>query len=109
FWPEFKNPGMSAHDILVLVLISLIILILPAPGLAKLFRKAGMEPWKAWVPFLNTWEIVKLAELRKHWYYWQFIPIAGWFISIWLLIEIVKLFGTFSLLEHILVVFVPFL
>lgn len=99
---------MSAHDILVLVLISLIILILPAPGLAKLFRKAGVEPWKAWVPFLNTWEIVKLAELRKHWYFWQFIPIAGWFISIWLLIEMVKLFGRFSLLEHILVVFVPF-
>lgn len=100
---------MSAHDIFVLVLISLIILILPAPGLAKLFRKAGVAPWKAWVPFLNTWEIVKLSELRKHWFYWQFIPIAGWFISIWLLIEMVKLFGKFGLLQHILVVFVPFL
>lgn len=100
---------MSAHDIFVLVLISLIILILPAPGLSKLFRKAGVASWKAWVPFLNTWEIVKLAELRKHWFFWQFIPIAGWFISLWLLIEFVKLFGKFSLLQHILVVFVPFL
>ena len=74
-----------------------------------MFRKAGIAEWKAWVPFLNTWEIVKAAKIRKHWFYWQFIPIAGWFISIWLLIEFVKLFGKFKLYEHAMVVFVPFL
>jgi signal peptidase I len=74
-----------------------------------MFRKAGIPEWKAWVPFLNTWEIVKAARIKRHWFYWQFIPIAGWFISIWLLIEFVKLFGKFKLWEHALVVFVPFL
>ena len=100
---------MSSHDILILILISLLIVLLPAPGLYKMFRKAGIAEWKAWVPFLNTWEIVKAAKIKKHWFYWQFIPIAGWFISIWLLIEFVKLFGKFKLYEHALVVFVPFL
>lgn len=100
---------MSVHDISILILISLLLVLLPAPGLYKMFEKAGIPAWKAWVPFLNIWEILKATKLRKHWFYWQFIPIAGWFITIWLLIEFVKLFGKFKLLEHAMVVFVPFL
>jgi signal peptidase I len=65
-----------------------------------MFQKAGIPAWKAFIPFLNTWEIVKAAHLRKHWFYWQFIPIVGWFISMWLLVEWVKLFGKFGFLSH---------
>ena len=100
---------MSSQDLTVLILISVLIVLLPAPGLYKMFQKAGMPAWKAWVPFLNTWEIVKVAGLRKHWFFWQFIPVAGWFISIWFLIEFAKLFGKFRLHEHALTAFVPFL
>ncbi|THU32485.1 S26 family signal peptidase [Niastella caeni] len=91
---------MSLHDLFVIILISLLIVELPAFGLAKLFEKAGIPAWKAWVPFYNTWEIVKVAKIRRHWFYWQFIPVAGWFISIWLLVEMVKLFGKFRFLDH---------
>ncbi len=100
---------MSLHELFVLILISVLIVFLPAPGMYKMFQKAGVPAWKAWVPFLNTWEIVKLAQIRKHWFFWQFIPVAGWFISIWLLIEFVKLFGKFSLLDHALTAFASFL
>lgn len=100
---------MSAQDILMLILISLLLVVLPAPGLYKMFQKAGIPAWKAWVPYLNTWEIVRAAKLKRHWFFWQFIPIAGWFITIWILIEFAKLFGKFRLYEHTMVVFVPFL
>ena len=100
---------MSAHDIFVLILISLLIVLLPAPGLFSMFKKAGIPAWKAWVPFLNTWEIIKVARISKHWFFWQFIPIVGWFISLWLMIEFAKLFGKFKLWEHALTVFVPFI
>ena len=100
---------MSSQDIFVLVTISLLIVFLPAVGLYRLFPKAGIPSWKAWVPFLNTWEIVKVARIKKHWFFWQFIPVAGWFISIWLLIEFVKLFGKFRLIEHALTAFLPFI
>jgi signal peptidase I len=105
----YKHFGMSSQDILTLILISLLLVLLPAPGLYKMFKKAGIPDWKAWVPFLNTWEIVKAARIKTHWFFWQFIPIAGWFITIWLLIEFVKLFGKFRLYQHAMVVFVPFL
>ncbi|OQP52520.1 S26 family signal peptidase [Niastella yeongjuensis] len=91
---------MSLHDLFVIILISLLIVELPAFGLVKLFEKAGIESWKAWVPFYNIWEIMKKTSLKRHWFYWQFIPVAGWFISIWLLVEFVKLFGRFSFVDH---------
>ena len=99
---------MSGHDILIVLLISLLILVLPAIGLYKMFAKAGIAPWKAFIPLLNTWEIVKVVGIRKHWFFWQFIPIAGWFISLWLLIEFVKLFGKYSLLQHGMTALIPF-
>jgi signal peptidase I len=91
---------MSLHDLTIIILISLLIVLLPAVGLFKMFQKAGIPGWKAFVPFLNTWEIVKAAHISRHWWFWQFIPIVGWFISMWLLVEWVKLFGKFGFLEH---------
>ncbi len=107
FYPNFKNPSMSVHDICILILISLLLVLLPAPGLYKMFKKAGLPGWKGLVPFLNTWEILKLSGIRKHWFFWQFVPIAGWFITLWILIESMKLFGKFKLYQHALTVFVP--
>lgn len=91
---------MSLHDLTVIIIISLLIVLLPAIGLYKMFEKAGIPAWKAFVPFLNTWEMVKVEKLRTHWFFWQFIPVVGWFISLWILVEFVKLFGKFRFLQH---------
>jgi len=99
---------MSFHDLSVLVLISLLLVLLPAPGLSAMFKKAGIDSWKAWIPFYNTWEMHKATGLRKHWFFWQFIPVVGWFITMWIFVEFVKLFGKFKLWEHAATVFVPF-
>ena len=77
-------------------------------GLYKLFEKAGLTPWKALVPFYNTWEMVRIMQMKKIWFWLQLIPIAGQFITISLTIDFVKHFGKFSLWEHALVVFLPF-
>ncbi|MET0244526.1 MAG: signal peptidase I, partial [Flavitalea sp.] len=100
---------MSFHDLSVLILISLLLLLLPAPGIASMFKKAGIPSWKAWVPFYNTWEMHKATGLSKHWFYWQFIPVVGWFITLWIYVEWVKLFGKFNLWEHAATVLVPFI
>ncbi len=100
---------MSSHDILVLITITLLLVLLPAPGLYKMFQKAGIPAWKAFVPFLNTWEMLNAAHLKRHWFFWQFIPVGGWFITLWIFIEFVKLFGKFKLYQHALTAIVPFL
>lgn len=87
------------HFILV-YLISTLLVFLPSFGIAKLFKKAGVPEWKAYVPFYNTWIMQGLANRPKHWVFWQLIPVVGWFITPGIFIEFIKLFGKFTLGSH---------
>ena len=98
---------MTLHQIWVLILIQLLILLLPSFGLSKLFEKAGQPGWKAWVPFYNTWVMLNLASRPRHWVFWQFIPVVGWFISMGIFIEFIKTFGKFRLYQHAMSALVP--
>jgi signal peptidase I len=100
---------MPLSHILTVYLISVLIVFLPSFGLAKLFQKAGVASWKAYIPFYNTWVMQTLAKRPTHWVFWQLIPVVGWFISPGIFIEFVKLFGRFSLGDHTLAaLFAPF-
>jgi signal peptidase I len=78
-------------------------------GLYGMFKKAGIAPWKALIPYYNTWEITEKIKLKKYWFFLQFIPIAGQFITIWIYILFVEHFGRFSVWHHAAAVFLPFL
>ncbi len=93
---------MSQNELFTVVLISLLLVILPAPGLYGMFRKAGVPGWKALIPFYNTWVMQEISGRPKHWVFWQLIPIAGWFITLGIIIEFVKPFGKFKFYEHAL-------
>ena len=93
---------MPFHHLLVIYLIQILLVFLPSFGLTKLFERAGVTPWKAFVPFYNTWIMQTLAMRPRHWVFWQFIPVVGWFITPGIFIEFVKLFGKFSIGSHIL-------
>jgi len=78
-------------------------------GMFGMFKKAGIEGWKAFVPFYNTYCIVEKTGLKKIWFWLQFIPIAGQFITIWITIIFVMHFGKFTFLQHGYTVLVPFI
>jgi signal peptidase I len=78
-------------------------------GMYGMFKKAGIDAWKAFVPFYNTWCIVEKCGIKKVWFWLQFIPIAGQFITIWITIIFSMHFGKFGLLQHAAVVFLPFI
>ncbi|RYY48048.1 MAG: signal peptidase I [Chitinophagaceae bacterium] len=78
-------------------------------GLYGMFKKAGIEGWKAFIPFYNTWCMVEKMQLKKFWFFLQFIPVAGQFITIWICIKFVEHFGRFGVLHHAATVFVPFI
>jgi len=77
-------------------------------GLYGMFKKAGIEGWKAFIPFYNTWCMVQKMELKKYWFFLQLIPIAGQFITIWICIKFVEHFGRFGFWHHFAAVFFPF-
>ncbi len=91
---------MPLQHIFIVYLIGTLIVFLPSFGFAKLFVKAGVPAWKAYIPFYNTWVMQELAQRPKHWVFWQFIPVVGWFISPGIFIEFAKVFGQFSLGQH---------
>ena len=78
-------------------------------GMYGMFIKAGIPGWKALVPFYNTWCIVEKIKLKKWWFFFQFIPIAGQFVTIWITIKFVEHFGRFGFWHHALTVFLPFI
>jgi signal peptidase I len=77
-------------------------------GMYGMFKKAGIEPWKALVPFYNTWCMVQKMELHKGWFFAQFVPIAGQFITIWITIKFVEHFGRFGFWHHAATTALPF-
>src|SRR5689334_18842189 len=100
---------MPIYHLFIIYLIGTLIVFLPSFGFAKLFVKAGAPAWKAYVPFYNTWIMQGLAKRPKHWVFWQFIPVVGWFISPGIFIEFAKVFGRFSLGQHTMAsLFAPF-
>ncbi len=91
---------MPLNQLFIVYLIGTLIVFLPSVGFAKLFVKAGVPAWKAYVPFYNTWVMQELTKRPKHWVFWQFIPVVGWFISPGIFIEFAKVFGKFGLGHH---------
>ena len=87
---------MPLQHLLVIYLIGILLVFLPSFGLAKLFAKAGEQSWKAYIPFYNTWVMQDIAKRPKHWVFWQFIPVVGWFITPGIFIEFAKVFGKYS-------------
>jgi signal peptidase I len=100
---------MPLQHLFIIYLIGFLLVFLPSFGLSKLFAKAGEQPWKAYVPFYNTWIMQGLSGRPRHWVFWQFIPVVGWFISPGIFIEFAKAFGKFSLGHHTMAaLFAPF-
>lgn len=77
-------------------------------GMCGMFKKAGIEGWKALVPFYNTWCMIEKMQLKKYWFFFQLVPIAGQFITIWICIKFVEHFGRFGFWHHAAAVFFPF-
>ena len=54
--------------------------------LARIFRKAGVEGWKAWVPVYNTWVTLELGDQKGWWALILFVPIANVIATVFLYI-----------------------
>jgi signal peptidase I len=78
-------------------------------GIYAMLKKAGVDNTKAIIPIYNTWEVVKLCNISKFWFWLQLIPILGQFVSLWITILFVMHFKRVGLLHHTLAVLVPFI
>jgi len=94
---------MDAHQVSVLIIIALVLFVLPAAGAYLMFKKAGQAGVKGLIPIVNTWWMLKLSERPMYWFFLQLIPVVGWFITLGIYIEFVKVFGKFKFWQHAVV------
>lgn len=78
-------------------------------GMYGMFKKAGIEAWKAFIPFYNTWLIVEKCNIKKLWFWLQLIPIAGQFITVWVTIIFTMHFNKTNIIHHTFATFLPFI
>ena len=78
-------------------------------GLFLLFKKAGIEGWKALVPFYSIYTAIKIIRKPVWWMAIYYIPFLGFIVWVGIIVELLKQFKILSFWEHALaVIFTPF-
>ncbi|MFI5212673.1 MAG: DUF5684 domain-containing protein [Candidatus Saccharimonadales bacterium] len=56
------DAGLFDQIVLWLFAATLVVALFIAICLARIFKKAGVAPWKAWIPVYNTWLTLRLGD-----------------------------------------------
>ncbi|HSW92185.1 MAG TPA: DUF5684 domain-containing protein [Candidatus Saccharimonadales bacterium] len=86
---------LSAVAILFMMFFVFITLVVTYVALAlllgRIFKKAGVESWKAWVPFYNNWILYELGDQKGYWAVVAIIPVANIVSGIFMIIAMYKI------------------
>jgi len=77
-------------------------------GLWGIFVKAGEAGWKVLVPFYNMYIWLRIIRKPLWWYVFLLIPFINVFVILLMIVEILKCFKKYSLLEQAAGVIFPF-
>ena len=56
----------------------------------KLFTKAGVEGWKAIIPYYNTYVMCQIAGTNIIWFILSFVPCINILASVWITMDFLK-------------------
>ncbi|MBD3943105.1 Forkhead-associated protein, partial [Microbacterium sp. NEAU-LLC] len=71
------DPTAALVGSLISLLLSAAVYVWIALALSAVFRKSGVESWKAWVPILNAVVVLQLAGMSGWWLLLAFFPVLG--------------------------------
>lgn len=73
--------------------------------LFRIFQKAGVAPWKAFIPYYHSYVLIKTVLKRPTWWFvGMLIPGINVIMAFAAFIELIKCFGKFKLWQHALAV-----
>lgn len=58
-------------------LLGAIVYVITSIFLSKLFKKAGIPSWVAWVPYYNTWKMLEIGGQQGFWAVLMLIPFVN--------------------------------
>lgn len=68
---------LTGGFIMTMIVMAVIIYVINAIFLGKIFKKAGVESWIAWVPFYNTWKMLEIGGQKGAYIFFVLIPFVG--------------------------------
>lgn len=71
---------------MLFIIIAIITYVVNAFLLGRIFKKAGVEQWIAWVPIYNTWKTLELGGQQGFWAVLTLIPFVNIIAAIFLYI-----------------------
>lgn len=69
--------GAGLFMILFALIAAAVAYVATALLLGRIFKKAGVESWKAWVPVYNSWVLLELGEQKGYWAVLALVPIVN--------------------------------
>lgn len=93
----------------IMFVIMIIVYVIVALLLSRIFQKAGVPAWIAWVPFYNMWKTLELGDQQGFWAVLAIIPFVNYVSLVFLYIAMYKIglrFGKESWFV-VLAIFVP--
>ncbi|HEU5121970.1 MAG TPA: DUF5684 domain-containing protein, partial [Candidatus Saccharimonadales bacterium] len=78
--------GIFFGTLLISLFIALVVYVIGALLLGRIFKKAGVEQWKAWVPIYNTWILLELGDQKGYWAVLMLIPFVNIVAAIFIII-----------------------
>ena len=87
------------------IILTVLYFLLSHVGLYLLFKKAGLEGWKALIPFYGTYVAIKLIRKPIWWMAVYYLPFIGFVVWIGIIVELLKQFKILDFKDHFLAVF----
>ncbi|MCX6306940.1 MAG: signal peptidase I [Bacteroidetes bacterium] len=90
------------------LIVTVIFFILSVAGMWGIFEKAGEKGWKVLVPFYNWYVWLQIIKKPLWWYIFLLVPFINVFVILLMVVEVVKCFKKYGLLDQALGVLFPF-
>ena len=92
----------------LVMIITILLFLACVIGLGFVFRKAGYNFWLVFVPIYNLVIWTKIIGKKWSWVIWSLVPFINLFMVMLMLIELLKGFNRYNILNQILIILFPF-
>lgn len=72
--------------LIAMLILGVVLYVVVGLTLSRIFKKAGVEGWKAWVPVYNSWTLLELGGQQGFWAILSIIPFVNIVGAVFLII-----------------------
>lgn len=103
------SPAVIAVLFFVYFIVIAAIYVIHAFLLSRIFKKAGVKQWIAWVPFYNSWKLLELGGQQGFWAVLAIIPLVNIISAVFMYIAMYRIGLKFGKSEAwvVLAIFLP--